>query len=107
MSAIGRVFLILNLVLAAVFLGFAANQLSQSTNVTAALTAEKAAHDATKKTLTDANSKLTIEVNQLKTDLSAAKDERDQNKTALEGKNQDLAHEKATNASLLGEITGI
>lgn len=107
MSAIGRIFLILNLVLAAVFLGFAANQLSQATNVTALLTAEKAAHEATKTKLTADNSALTTERNQLKTDLSAAKDERDQNKQALDGKVADLAREKATNAQLLGEVTGI
>ncbi|HUR26698.1 MAG TPA: hypothetical protein VM509_00810 [Planctomycetota bacterium] len=99
--------MILNLVLAAAFLGFAANQLSQATNVTALLKDEQAKHEATKTKLTAENSALTTQVNQLKTDLSTAKDERDQNKTALEGKIADLAHEKATNASLLGEVTGI
>ena len=42
MSAIGRIFLILNLVLAAVFLGFAANQLSQNTSATESLRLERA-----------------------------------------------------------------
>jgi hypothetical protein len=107
MSAIGRIFLILNLVLAAVFLGFAANQLTQQTNVTAKLTTEQAAHAASKTSLGEQIAGLTTQVNQLKTDTSTLRDERDQQKLLADRNGQDLAHEKEANAQLRGELTGI
>ena len=107
MSAIGRIFLILNLVLAAVFLGFASNQLSQQTNATASLKAERDAHEATKKSLGDQLSQKSIEINQLKTDTSALRDDRDQQKLLADRNGQDLAQAKEANAQLRGELTGI
>ena len=107
MSAIGRIFLILNLVLAAVFLGFAANQLSQQTNATQLLTNERAAHEASKKSLGDQISAQTTQINQLKTDNSSLRDDRDQQKLLADRNGQDLAHEKESNAQLRGELTGI
>jgi len=107
MSAIGRIFLILNLVLAAVFLGFASNQLSQQTNATASLRLEREAHEATKKSLGDQLSAQTTQINQLKTDTSALRDDRDQQKLLADRNGQDLAQQKEENAQLRGELTGI
>lgn len=107
MSAIGRIFLILNLVLAAVFLGYASNQLSQISNFSAALTAERDAHAATKKSLNEKAESLTSQLNQTKTDLSAVRDERDTQKGLADRNGQDLAQEKEANAQLRGELTGI
>lgn len=107
MSAIGRIFLILNLVLAAVFLGFASNQLSQQTNATAALSAERTAHEATKKSLGDQLSAQVTQINQLKTDTSALRDDRDQQKLLADQHGQELAQRKEENAQLRGELTGI
>ncbi|MEO6710130.1 MAG: hypothetical protein ABI054_03875 [Planctomycetota bacterium] len=107
MSAIGRIFLILNLVLAAVFLGFAANQLSQNTNVSESLRNERSAHEATKTTLNGTVSTLNTQVSQLKNDTSTLRDDRDQQKATSERNAQDLNHEKEVNAQLRGELTGI
>lgn len=107
MSAIGRIFLILNLVLAAAFLGFASNQLSQQTNATQSLANERSAHEATKKSLGEQVSALTTQVNQLKTDTSSLRDERDQQKLLADRNGQDLAQGKEANAQLRGELTGI
>ena len=107
MSAIGRIFLILNLVLAAVFLGFAANQLSQSSNVSESLRAEKAAHEATKKSTSETITAMTAEVNRLKTETSTLRDDRDTNKLTADRNGQELAHERDVNAQLRGELTGI
>lgn len=107
MSAIGRVFLILNLVLAAVFLGFAANQLSQNTNVAESLNAEKAAHEATKTKLNATISSQTIDINKLKTDSDSLRSDRDQQKSMADRNGQDLATAKDVNAQLRGELTGI
>jgi cell division protein FtsB len=107
MSAIGRIFLILNLILSAVFLGFASSQLSQQANVTQSLRNEQAAHEASKKSLGDQISALNTQVNQLKTDTSALRDDRDQQKLLAERNFGDLTTEKNANAQLRGELTGI
>ncbi len=107
MSAIGRIFLILNLILAAVFLGFAANQLSQNTNVTASLAAERQAHESTKTTTGEQISTLTTQVNQLRTDMSALRDDHNQEQALAKRNGLELNEEKAANAQLRGEITGI
>ncbi|MBK8178261.1 MAG: hypothetical protein IPK67_05075 [Planctomycetes bacterium] len=107
MSAIGRIFLILNLILSAVFLGFASSQLSQQANVSQSLRNEQQAHEATKKSLGEQISTLTSQVNQLKTDASALRDDRDQQKAMADRNGADLTEEKANNAQLRGELTGI
>ena len=94
MSAIGATFLNLNLVLAAVFLGFAANQLSQSSNVSESLRAEKAAHEATKKSTSETITAMTAEVDRLKTETSTLRDDRDTNKLTADRNGQELAHER-------------
>ena len=107
MSAIGRIFLILNLILAAVFLGFASNQLAQKENVSLSLNTEKAAHEADKKAASDKESALNTQITQLKTELSSVRDDLGKEKGTAERNGIDLAHEKETNAQLRGELTGI
>ncbi len=107
MSAIGRIFLILNLILAAVFLGFASNQLAQKENVSQSLATEKAAHETDKKAAADKEAALNTQVTQLKTELSGVRDDRDKEKLTGDRNGRDLAEEKANNAQLRGELTGI
>lgn len=107
MSAIGRIFLILNLILSAVFLGFASSQLSQQANVSQALRNEREAHAATKKSMDEQVAALNTQVNQLKTDASTLRDERDQQKALADRNGADLDKERNANAQLRGELTGI
>jgi predicted nucleic acid-binding Zn-ribbon protein len=70
MSPIGRIFIVLNLILAAVFLAWAANNVAQSHDYRTKLNAEIKAHGETKATLDG-------QVSQLRTDLDTKSAEAD------------------------------
>lgn len=105
MSPIGRIFIVLNLILAAVFLGWASNLVGASQDYKARLELEQKDHANTKETLGD-------EIASLKSQLAAAQDtqrqyreERDRNDdraTSLEAQLNDAQNE---NAQLRGEVS--
>lgn len=71
MSAIGRIFVILNLILAAAFLGWASTSLARGNSFKADLEKERADHQATKQ-------QLDAEISKLNVDLAAEKSAKQQ-----------------------------
>jgi hypothetical protein len=104
MSAIGRVFLILNLILAATFLGWASTALASRANLSEKLTAEKDAHAKTKTTLEAEISALRTDLNQEKDAKETARRELDVKQESLRNKEAELTQEKGANAELRSNL---
>jgi hypothetical protein len=107
MSPIGRIFIVLNLVLSAAFLGWAANNLAQGEKYMADLQAEQDAHQATKDELGQEISDLTIEKNNFDDAQRKFREERDQVQSRADNLETQLSESKRRNEQLNGAVEGI
>ncbi len=105
MSAIGRVFLVLNLILAATFLGWASTALASRADLSTKLSTEKEAHLATKKRLEDENSTLRTELNLEKDAKETARSESAVRLEELRTKDAELTQEKSANTDLRSNLS--
>ena len=104
MSAIGRVFLVLNLILAATFLGWASTALASRADLSNKLSTEKEAHASTKKRLEDENSTLRTELNLEKDAKETARSESAVRLEELRTKDAELTQEKSANTDLRSNV---
>lgn len=107
MSTIGRTFSVLNLVLAALFLGWAANTLNSSQDYRTQL---QEARDAAAAEKADLEEQLAAAQGETKSERTAKdqyKDQRDDNKASVDRLTADLAAEKADNAQLRSAVSEI
>jgi hypothetical protein len=104
MSSIGKVFIVLNLVLSAAFVGWAANALGKTSDLTEQLAAEKAAKEEALKLKDDEIAKISVEKNGLADANRAALDQRDQFQLTSERLQGEFDDQKRRNDTLDGEI---
>jgi len=107
MSPIGKVFLLLNFVLAGLFLGWASTSLAKGADVAKQLEAEKAAHANTKASLDQEKSDLVTQLNAEKTAKEGLRAERDQQKSLADRNKEDLDALKRANDQLAADIAAI
>lgn len=107
MSSIGKVFIIINLVLAAAFLGWAAKLLGTSRDRVEASDKTIAERQASIEELTRKNSDLQARLASETTAKDAARNEADNNKQESERNRRELDETKTENSKLQGEITKI
>ncbi len=107
MSPIGRMFIVLNLVLAAAFLGWASNALSTVQDYKSQLETEQADHAATASGKDDEISKLQVKMQNLEQDSGRFREERDLEKAQKERFEGDLTESKRTNDTLTASLSGI
>jgi predicted nucleic acid-binding Zn-ribbon protein len=107
MSPIGRIFLVLNLILSAVFLGWASNSLAQTEDFRGQL-------DEAKQMASDREAELTSEIEDLNTRLrdkeqeaSQFREERDSRQDTVNSLETQLAAAKSEKEKLLGDVTAI
>jgi predicted nucleic acid-binding Zn-ribbon protein len=107
MSAIGRIFVILNLVLAAAFVGWAATSLAKGSEWMKQYDTEKAAHEATKaelqKQLDDRQNTLNAE----RTQKDKFREERDGFQSERDRLTKDLEEARRANDQLRGDVSKI
>ena len=107
MSPIGRIFLVLNLILSAAFLGWASNSLAQTDDYKLQLAdAEKAAGEAAE-ALDAEIADLNIQLTSKTTEASENREQRDASRTEVDRLTADLAAEKAEKDRLLADVTTI
>ena len=107
MSSIGRIFIVLNLLLSAAFLGWAANALSTADGLEEQLATAKTEHAAALAELQEQNSALNIEVSTASDEQARFRAERDSEKSAAESLKTQLDEEKRRNDELAGQIAQI
>ncbi|MFT4710829.1 MAG: hypothetical protein ACI9D0_001452 [Bacteroidia bacterium] len=107
MSAIGRIFLVLNLILSAVFLGWASNALSTSDEYKGQLDTLQAAHEQAMLDGDAAAADLQAQLNTAKASASTARNSRDDFETLSSGLKSDLEAQTARNETLNGSVTTI
>jgi len=100
MSPIGRVFIVLNLVLAALFLGWSAFYLQRAESNHKLLVEEKRVHTDDNTKHTTAYAGLTSERDQLKTDLARSNEQ-------INGLKANVASKDAENSDLKGRLTNM
>jgi predicted nucleic acid-binding Zn-ribbon protein len=107
MSPIGRIFLVLNLILSAAFLGWASNSLAQAENYKGLLTAKETelaeANRANEQEIADLNTELRAKTQEASDKLS----ERDTAREEVTRLQSDLAAEKSEKERVLGDVTRI
>ncbi|MFT7667396.1 MAG: myosin heavy subunit [Planctomycetota bacterium] len=97
MSPIGRIFIVLNLILAAAFLSFAAHNVATSHDFKAQLTDETTAHAATK-------ADLDAQVGQLRADLDTKSTEADTFRSDLDDSKAEVERKTADNTDLERQV---
>ena len=107
MSPIGRIFVILNLFLAAAFLGWASFLLAERTEATELLAAEQAAHEATRTDLEGQISALRTERDAEATAKDGLRSENDSLKSQLATANSALQAEQQASSQLRASVTAI
>jgi predicted nucleic acid-binding Zn-ribbon protein len=114
MSPIGRIFIVLNLILAAVFLAWAGNNVATSAQYKQKYEDEQDAHEATKQELETQVSDLRVRLDTKSTEADTARSERDdaaRDRDRLTQENQDLARQiseaNATNDKNAAAISDI
>jgi len=107
MSPIGRMFIVLNLVLAAAFLGWASNALSTVQDYKGQLETEKSEHNDTAAAKDEEISKLRIKTQNLEGDSGRFREERDLEKSQRERSEADLAAAKRANEMLSSSLSKI
>lgn len=107
MSAIGRIFVIFNLVLAAAFVGWAATSLAKGSEWMQRYSEEQAAHEATR-------SDLQSQIDGLRTELNTERDQKDRFREERDGASaerdrltKDLEEARRANDQLRGDISQI
>ncbi len=107
MSTIGKVFIILNLLLAGVFLGYAVHTLGKSQEFVASKNSEIAKLTTEKKGLEDEKSALVTKLNAESSAKEAARAEATANKEAADRNARDLETANTEKAKLGGDLTHI
>jgi hypothetical protein len=107
MSPIGKIFTVLNLVLAGLFLGWAVHAASNGQNLKQELAAERTAHQAATKALGTEKSTLVAKVQELENQKARLMSERDDAQATAERHAADLKKEAARNGELNASVTKI
>lgn len=107
MSAIGRIFVILNLVLAAAFVGYASTSLAKGSKWKSDYESEVKAHAATKELLDTDKSKLVSDLNTERGLKEQALAEKDANKAEADRNASDLETARRTIADLTASVSSI
>ncbi len=107
MSAIGRLFIILNLALAAAFLGWASMALAKGDEFRTKYEDEVSAHEATRTELEESVAGLRAEVAELERGREGLRAERDQEKDRADRNKSDLDEAKRKNDQLSADVAAI
>lgn len=107
MSPIGRIFIVLNLVLAAVFLGWAANALATNQNWKDQHTELTALKETELQAKQDEIATLTTRLGQLEEEARTRREERDSLQTQLEAANSRIAEAQRENETMQASLTKI
>ncbi len=107
MSTVGKVFVVLNLFLAGLFLGYASTALASTADYKQQFSDEQSAHTATKEELESRISDLTVELNQTKQRADSLANERDQEKARADRADSDLRAARSEVDTLTASVTGI
>lgn len=104
MSTVAKILVVLNLGLAAAFLGSASNYLAHQETFRVALTKEKASHEATKRDKDDIISREQDRVRKLGTDLTTSQNKQGEAETAKQHLEAENKHLKEAFAQLAGDL---
>lgn len=107
MSPIGRIFVVLNLILAAAFLGWASNALATTDDYKGQLEAKETEFAETQAAHEEEKSQLNLEISQLTDQGRGYREERDANATTIENLRTQLAEAKRTNEALGADVAKI
>ena len=107
MSTVGKVFIVLNLFLAGLFLGYASTALASSEDFKGQLASEQTAHAETKAELEARVSSLGVEVKQNRERADGLANERDQEKARADRSDEDLRDSRSTVDSLTASFQGV
>ena len=107
MSPIGKIFTVLNLVLAGLFLGWAANAVSAGTDFKKRYEDEVAAHKATTAALGTEKSKLLTDKQELESVRQQLTAQRDEARGDLARLREDLTKQETQNSQLSASVTAI
>lgn len=107
MSPIGRIFIVLNLILSAAFLGWAANALATTEDYKTQLAAERDAHATTLANKTKEIEDLNIRINALDEEKRGIRELRDQYEVEKTNLASQLAEANRANDSMQGNLTEI
>ncbi len=107
MSPIGRIFIVLNLILSAAFIGWASNALGATEDFKAELEQAKADHARLLEEKTSENSKLMVEKNELSESQRTFREQRDQTQALADRLQGQIDEEKRRNDQLDGQLVKI
>ena len=107
MSSIGKIFILLNFLLAGVFLGWASTALGKTAELKTNYEAEVAAHVATKSSLETELQDLNTQLSAERTAKEEVRGERDQEKSRADRNKEDLDAQKRSNDQLLADVAKI
>ena len=107
MSAIGRIFIVLNLILSAAFLGWAAQAMGSADNYKEQLAQAVADQEAALAEKENELSALRVQKNDAQEEGRGFRDQRDQATAAKDGLESQLAEAKRANAAMQGELANI
>jgi hypothetical protein len=107
MSPIGRIFIVLNLILAALFLGWASHALGTTENYRTLLAEEETAHKATEVAAAEEKDQLDTTINALEDQTRATREERNLLQADKERLETQLSEEKRSNEQMHGDLTSI
>lgn len=105
MSPIGRIFIVINLALSAVFLGVASNVLSTTQDFKTKYEEEQALHSETKKGLEDQLAALNVDLNAERTEKDRYRNQADENKSSVERLEAELEEAKTQGRQMRGQLT--
>lgn len=107
MSPIGRIFIVLNLILSAAFLGWAANALGTTKKLNEELARVKTEHATALQAKEDELSKLTVDLNAVTEQQRALREERDGVKAEKDNLKTQLDELKRASEAMQGNLTKI
>jgi len=107
MSPIGRIFIVLNLVLSAVFLGFASNNLASSQDFKGQFEDKRDEHDQYRETKEVELGDLTAQIAQLESSSSSLREQRDGFKAEMDRLKTDYETERRRNNTLNADVSAI